>query len=249
MKRVIATLLLCTSVVGAQDGSSQGDAFYAAIRANDLTKLAALLKAGADLNAAEPRGGMTPLMHTAVSGSLDAMRMLLDKGASVNAANGAGLTALMMSVTDSGKVSLLLERGADVNAVTKRGRSALLLAAMSDNSAGIVRQLMAKGADPKVVDVLKVNALNAAVRGDDLETIKIIADAGIAIDVPDFTGTTPLIGAAFNGDVPAVRLLLAKGANINAVSGDGSFQKVKAGTIALGNWTPLLAAATLGSPR
>ena len=54
MKRVIAALLLCTSVVGAQDGSSQGDAFYAAIRANDLTKLAALLKAGADPNAAEP---------------------------------------------------------------------------------------------------------------------------------------------------------------------------------------------------
>ena len=122
MKRVIAALLLCTSVVGAQDGSSQGDAFYAAIRANDLTRLAALLKAGADPNAAEPRGGMTPLMHTAVSGSLDAMRMLLDKGASVNAANGAGLTALMMSVTDTDKVSLLLERGADVNAVTKRGR-------------------------------------------------------------------------------------------------------------------------------
>jgi len=155
----------------------------------------------------------------------------------------------MMSVTDADKVGLLLERGADVNAVTKRGRSALLLAAMSDKSAGIVRLLMAKGADPKVVDVVKVNALNAAVRGDDLETIKIIVDAGIAIEVPDFTGSTPLIGAAFNGNVPAVRLLLAKGANVNAVSGDGSFQKVKAGTIALGNWTPLLAAATFGSPE
>jgi ankyrin repeat protein len=249
MKRVLAALLLCTSVVGAQDGGSQGDAFYAAIRANDLTSLAALLKAGADPNAAEPRGGTTPLMHTAASGSLESMRMLLDKGASVNAANGAGLTALMMSVTDADKVSLLLERGADVNAVTKRGRSALLLAAMSDNSAGIVRLLMAKGADPKVVDVLKVNALNAAVRGDDLETIRMIADAGIAPDDPDFTGSTPAIGAAFNVNVPAVKLLLAKGANVNAVSGDGAFQKVKAGTIALGNWTPLLAAATSGSPE
>ena len=33
------------------------------------------------------------------------------------------------------------------------------------------------------------------------------------------------------------------------MSGDGSFQKVKAGTIALGNWTPLLAAVSLGSPE
>ena len=250
MKRVIAALLLCTSVVGAQDGSSQGDAFYAAIRANDLTSLAAMLKAGADPNAAEPRGGMTPLMHTAVSGSLDAMRMLLDKGASVNAANGAGLTALMMSVTDIDKVSLLLERGADVNAVTKRGRSALLLAAMSDNSAGIVRLLMAKGADPKVVDVLKVNALNAAVQGQrSSRPSRSSPTRALRLTSADFTGSTPLIGAAFNGNLPAVKLLLAKGANVNAVSGDGSFQKVKAGTIALGNWTPLLASASLGSPE
>ena len=71
----------------------------------------------------------------------------------------------------------------------------------------------------------------------------------MAIDVPDFAGFTPLIGAAFSGNLPAVKLLLAKGANVNAVSGDGSFQKVKAGTIALGNWTPLLAAASLGSPE
>ena len=198
MKRVIAALLLCTSVVGAQDGGSQGDAFYAAIRANDLTSLEALLKAGADPNAAEPRGGMTPLMHAAVSGSLQAMTLLLDQGASVNAANSAGVTALMMSVTDIDKVSLLLAKGADVNAATKRGRTALLLAAMSDRSAGIVRLLMAKGADPKAVDVLKVNALNAAVRGNDIETIRIIADAGIAADAADFAGFTPLIGAAFS---------------------------------------------------
>jgi ankyrin repeat protein len=249
MKRIAAALLLCTSVVGAQDSGSQGDAFYSAIRANDLAGLAAMLKAGADLNAAEPRGGMTPLMHAAVSGSLEAMTLLVDKGASVNAANSAGVTALMMSVTDIDKVSLLLAKGADVNAASKRGRTALLLAAMSDRSAGIVRLLLAKGADPKVVDVLKVNALNAAVRGDDIETIRIFADAGVAADTADFAGFTPLIGAAFSGNVQAVKLLLGKGANVNAVSGDGSFQKVKAGTIALGNFTPLLGAATLGSPE
>ena len=81
MKRMFAALLLCTSVAGAQDGGSQSDAFYAAIRANDLPGLAAMLKAGADPNAAEPRGGMTPLMHAAVVGSREAMSMLLDKGA------------------------------------------------------------------------------------------------------------------------------------------------------------------------
>ena len=60
MKRVFAALLICTSVVGAQDGSSQSDAFYAAIRANDLTSLAALLKAGADPSAAGALGWRGP---------------------------------------------------------------------------------------------------------------------------------------------------------------------------------------------
>lgn len=249
MKRVIAALLICTSAVGAQDAGSQGDAFYNAIRANDLAGLAALLKGGADPNAAEPRGGMTPLMHAAVSGSREAMTLLVENGASVNAANTAGVTPLMMSVTDIDKVNLLLAKGADVNAVTKRGRSALLLAAMSDRSSAIVRVLLAKGADPKVVDATKANALNAAARGDDIETIRIIANAGVAVDNADFAGFTPLMSAAFSGNVQAVKLLLGKGANVNAVSGDGSFQKVKAGTIALGNWTPLLAAASFGSPE
>ncbi len=249
LKRIVVGLFLCTAVVSGQDAGSSSDAFYSAIRANDLAGLAAMLKAGADLNAAEPRGGMTPLMHAAVSGSPEAMTLLVDSGASVNAANSAGVTALMMSVTDIDKVSLLLAKGADVNAASKRGRTALLLAAMSDRSAGIVRLLMAKGADPKAVDVLKVNALNAAVRGNDIETIRIFADAGVAADTADFAGFTPLIGAAFSGNVQAVKLLLEKGANVNAVSGDGSFQKVKAGTIALGNFTPLLGAATLGSPE
>ena len=249
MKRIVAALLLCTTVVGAQDGKSQGDAFYAAIRANDLTGLAAMLKAGADPNAADPRGGMTPLMHAAISGSREAMTMLIDKGASVKAANSGGVTALMMAVTDVDKVDLLLANGADVNAVTKRGRSALLLAAMSDQSADIVRRLMAKGADPKAVDALKANALHAAVRGRDTETIRMIVDAGVPIDAADFAGFTPLMSAAFGGNVQTVRMLLAKGANVNAVSGDGEFQKVKAGIIALGRWTPLLAAATLGSPE
>ncbi len=248
-KRLIVGLFVCTAGVTAQDGGPTGEAFYRAIRENDLTRLQAMIKGGADVNAAEPRGGATPLMHAASSGSLEAMTLLLDSGASVNAVNTSGATALMMSVTDIEKVRLLLARGADVNAASNRGRTALLLAAMSDGSAPIVRLLMAHGANPKAVDALKVTSLVAAAAGGDIETIRMMIDAGVPIDVPGFDGFTPLMTAAFGGNLPAVKLLLSKGANVNAVSGDGSFQKVKAGTIALGKWTPLIAAATSGSPE
>ncbi len=248
VKRLVVALFLCTASVVAQDTGSSSDAFYSAIRENDLARLQALLKSGADANAGDPRGGSTPLMHAAAVGSVESMKLLLDHRANVNAVNSAGATALMISVTDIEKVRLLLARGADVNVATKRGRTALLLAAMSDRSAPIVRLLMASGANPKAVDVLKVTTLGASAVGGDIETIQLMVDAGVPIDDPDFGGFTPLMSAAFGGNIPAVKLLLSKGANVNAVSGDGSFQKVKAGTIALGNWTPLLAASTLGSP-
>ncbi len=248
MKRVIAALLICTSAVSAQDAGSTSDAFYSAIRNDDLATLQSLLKSGADPNAGDPRGGATPLMYAAAVGSLEALKLLLDRKADPNAANAAGLTALMMSVTDIDKVRALVASGADVNAVTKRGRSALMLAAASDNSAPIVRLLMASGANPKAVDVIKGTALHDAVRGGDIETIRIMVGAGLGVNDANFAGFTPLMGAAFTGSVEGARLLLSKGADVNAVSGDGAFQKVKAGTIALGHWTALLAAATLGSP-
>ena len=248
MKRIVAAVLLSTSAVIAQDTGSSSEAFYAAIRANDVAALRSLVAKGADPNIADARGGSTPLMHSAAVGSLESMTLLLDAKADVNAANAAGLTALMMSVTDIEKVRLLVDRGADVNAVTKRGRSALSLAAASDASAPIVRLLLDRGADPKAVDALKVTTLRAAAVGGDTATIEMLVKAGVDMDAADFSGFTPLMSVSFGGNLAAVKLLLAKGANVNAVSSDGAFQKVKAGTIALGNWTPLLAGATLGSP-
>jgi ankyrin repeat protein len=96
---------------------------------------------------------------------------------------------------------------------------------------------------------MRGTALHQAARGGDIETIRLMVDAGLGVNDANFAGFTPLMEAAFSGTVDGVKLLIAKGANVNAVSGDGSFQKVKAGTIALGNWTALLAAATLGSPE
>jgi ankyrin repeat protein len=246
---IVVGLFVCTPVLLAQTPETPSDALYSAIRDNNLAKIQALLDGGADVNAGDPRGGSTPLMHAASAGSVESMRLLIDRKANVNAVNSAGATALMMAVTDIDKVRLLLGAGADVNVATKRGRTALLLAALSDRSAPIVRMLMANGANPKAVDVLKVTALGAATVGGDLETIQLMVDAGVPIDDPDFAGFTPLMNASFGTNLAAVRLLLSKGAKVNAVSGDGSFQKVKAGTIALGNFTPLLGAASMGSPE
>jgi ankyrin repeat protein len=219
----------------------ESESFYTAIRANDLARLEALLKRGANVNAKDSRG-LTPLMYCAVAGSAQSMKLLIDKGADVNARNAFGSTALMWSVTDREKVRLLVEHGADVNAASNKKHTALLLAVMSDQSAEIARFLIAKGANINAVDDGKITALNAATYGNDTETIKILIEAGQDVNAADIVGLTPLMNAAVYGNTPVVRLLLAKGAKINAVSARYLGENVKNGAIQTGLLTPLLSA-------
>src|SRR5438876_595123 len=104
---------LCVAYV-ATGADESFDKMYSAIRANDIRQMTALLDEGIHANAEGP-DGMTPLMVAAEVGSIDAMKVLIDHRADVNARNTSGSTALMWSVTDQKKVRLLLDHGADVN--------------------------------------------------------------------------------------------------------------------------------------
>ena len=72
-------------------------------------------------------GGMTPLLYAARDGSLDAARVLIEAGASLNAADPNDMTPLMMAITN-GKIpvaQLLVDNGADVRAADWYGRTPL----------------------------------------------------------------------------------------------------------------------------
>ncbi len=230
------------------------DSFYSAIRDNNLTQLKALLdqkvtdqKAGV---AVADNRGITPLMYAAEVGSVDAMRLLLERGADVNAQNAFGSTALMWSVSDAAKVRLLLDRGAQVNTAARSGRTALIIAAFTNPSAEVVRLLLAKGAKVDVMDRRHVTPLNAATFGNDTATVRLLLDAGADIETPDtFIGLTPLMNAAGNRNVEAVKLLVAKGAKVNAVSKTEGLPKIQTGTVEFGGWTPLLMASAFGPPE
>jgi ankyrin repeat protein len=258
MKTVVAAVagILVVAGLSAQSGpgaaqpaatsqASAADPWYEAVRGSDRSRIEALFAQGADVNARDRRGGVTPLMYAAALGSLETMRLLLDKGADVNGKSAVGATALMWAAADPAKVRLLLERGADAKIVSESGRTALLLAAMSDQSADTVRLLLQRGADAKVIDRDQTSALLAATFGNDTDTVRQLIAAGAPVNAADIAGDTPLMNAAGNGNLEVVQLLLKAGANVNAVAGPPMFP-VKNGIIDLGKFTPLILSSAYG---
>src|SRR4051794_7913796 len=101
---VIAGVICLGTLTAA--GQDAADRYYQAIRINSLAELKSLVKAsGVDVR---DKRGTTPLMLAALNGSLDAMKVLVEAGADVNAKNSFDATALMWCAADAGKVRFLI---------------------------------------------------------------------------------------------------------------------------------------------
>lgn len=234
----------------ALNGHAQtvSERFYQAIRSNDLAAVKTL--AAADANVRDPRGA-TPLMYAAAFGNAGQMKLLLDAGAGVNAANAFKATALIWAKGDPEKSRLLIAHGADVNVRTQQGRTPLIAAASYDGGPELVRLLLAKGAAARAPGSGDAALLVASKNGD-VEVMKLLLDAGASVNASsDFLGDTALMDAVHSGNLAAVRLLLARGADVNAAHTAGR-PVMRAGAsveMAIGNHTALTWAAPWGSPE
>ncbi len=233
-----------------------------AAKAGDIAKITSLLAADPSLVNAKD-GGVTPLLYAIHFGKLDVAKLLLQKGADVNArtSNGVGPLYEAAGQGQTEIVRSLLERGATVNAKTETACTPLLIGSAM-GQLDIVKLLLAKGADVNaqasyntihesatpLIDATKVNADFDSLGGGPLdgkrapspdkkrgflEVVKILLENGAKTDVTDNFGHTALYYAAKNGQLEVVRLLLDKDAGAD-VQGHNR------------NGTPLLLAAQNG---
>jgi ankyrin repeat protein len=202
-----------------------------------------LLDAGLDPNSATKSGGTTALMMAAPDA--DKMKLLLDRGANVNARSETKYTALMVAaqygIHSTPAIRLLLSRGAD--AAQSQGKplfnaDPLFLAAYSGN-AEVLPDLLKAGAslngEMTLIGTSNSDAISGAVRHAYLDVANVLVQLGAPVDRTD-ARITPLVKAVLGDQVEMARFLISKGADVNHVDGNGM--------------TPLLYAASIdfGSP-
>ena len=111
------------------------------------------------------------------------------------------------------------------------------------------RLLIQKGADVKARGPAgATGALIAASKTNDTAMMKFLLEQGADAKAKGMFGFTALMGVSAYGNVEMVKLLLARGGDVNAQS-DPVFEKVKNGNIGIGSLTPLLMSVTAGSPE
>lgn len=136
------------------------EAFAAAAR-GDADALRMLLRDEPRLASAENADGLTLLGFAAHYGHAEAVRVLLDAGADIDAISHSRIgyipsnTALHAAIAGERSlevIALLLERGARTDLADSNGQTCLHSAAYHDDSIAIVGQLLEHGADPDAKD-------------------------------------------------------------------------------------------------
>ena len=174
-------------------------ALVTAVRAGETKVVEKLISVTPDLVKGHDLEGATPLHHAAGFGNLATMKLLLDKGADVNAPNRRKSTPLFWALHDEAKVRLLLAAGAKVDARSNDGRTPLYLVASIPNSIPVLRLLLEKGADVNARLLTGATPLMAASRGD-AETIRVLLEKGADVNAKSAAGATALMAAASTGD-------------------------------------------------
>ena len=163
---------------------SGNDDFFSAISNNDLKTAKSLFKnSEVDIDYSEPHFGNTPLSYSAYLGLTKCVDYLLSLNADINKPDGNDMTPLMVACSNGqvkgSKIALkLIESGANVNYVRKDDEMTALKFAVGSCKIEVIRRLIDSGADVDGPTGTDQTALILAARCNDIESIKVLLDAG-----------------------------------------------------------------------
>ena len=165
-----------------------------------------------DIQTVRNAAGYTPLMLAARGGKLEAMRFLLERGASYNVADSDGRSLIELSIHwgNPEVMSLLQEHGANYQHVTTAGSDMHpIWKAVHEGQGASVAKLLDGGVSVEY-EHNGVRMLQLAIEVENLEVVRLLLERGAAVDVPDMRGWTALHSAAWSGNIETVLLVLQK---------------------------------------
>jgi ankyrin repeat protein len=189
------------------------DGLHRAAHNGDIAALRRLIGDGADMESRD-RNGRTPLIVAAFASQEDAVAVLADAGADVNAldADRYDMVTIAAVADDIDMLKAALASGNRPDLVTSRYDGTALIAAAHLGHAEVVAVLIAAGAPLDHVNNLDWTALiEAVVLGDGgpahQETVRLLVEAGADRTIADGSGVTPLEHARARGYMEIVAIL------------------------------------------
>jgi ankyrin repeat protein len=190
--------------------------------------------------------GSTALHWASYHDNLAGARLLLKAGAAANPANDLGATPLWLAAENgsTAMTSLLIEAGADPSVSLLSGETPLLTASLAGN-VEVVRSLLAAGADPNLAVTRQQTALMWAAGRGHSAVVEALVEYGADVTArsevrteyvktekeqdshPAYKiwiengGYTPLMFAAWAGDLGSARALVNGGSDVDELSAFG----------------------------
>ncbi|MFW6413711.1 MAG: ankyrin repeat domain-containing protein [Verrucomicrobiota bacterium] len=196
--------------------SGRDSGLHDAAKTGDTEALLEVLANGVDIEQRCETWQWPALHYASEEGHLEAVNLLLEKGASLEKSDRMGWTALHVAAEagNADVAAVLIEAGAVIDAMDKDGRSPLTLAAFTGAVDSLAR-LVEAGADVNLSDNEGRTPLHWSGIGSKPDVAEILLKHGADHEVQDEDGFTPLHWAARNCQPEIVRLLLGAGADPN----------------------------------
>ncbi|XP_066987146.1 ankyrin repeat and protein kinase domain-containing protein 1-like isoform X1 [Macrobrachium rosenbergii] len=175
-----------------------------AIQNNDVSRAHQLFQAGVDTDTRfSINSQKRPALCICVeNNALDMVKLLVERGVSINQGDSDGVTPLHIACSHSypDLAALLLRARANVNARTNQGHTPLHLAAMRGNS-DLVELLLSYRANVDVADADGCTPLHHAAASNNPDVVTILAAASADLTAIDSRGNSPLHYAAIGSGI------------------------------------------------
>ena len=182
----------------------------------------ALLARPADVSAVD-HAGNSALHYAAAEDSSGILSVLLQAGASVNLKNKLGSTPIHQAVSHKrlSNVELLVTHGADLGSTDANGWTPVMLAERLElkTSFANLEKRMPERLDSSQVD--SATDVLRAIRAGNLDVLHQLIGQGVALNIHDANGDSPLHIAIMEKHATLIGPLIAAGAEVNSANARG----------------------------